>query len=605
MWVSLAAEGIDMKHPKPGPKRTRWLTTGLLIVCLPLIMGQIEDCLPDPTPKSNTRPLALDCVSDGTQIFMPLDITATADRPIEALRGGVFIDSTATMRIPAAMFCAMQNAGATQTDIESGALGINFDGVREPGDFFTLHTAVNVPIQNIDIVAACADTNDILVDFGIAQAVPWTSDGWTIDLTIGQPPAFLVLLKNIDLPGLPVPGPTVDLLTLCDPTDKSVPPNGTTDDPEDSPRIAADRDNDGVYESLATAEDQIRFNVQGYCAGDRCNDYNDCTIDTCDPRFITPLSCTWDNQPDGISCDLAGLPGVCSAGTCVPPTGSDPCDLDPSNCTKLITLGCTNNVTQDVTMQYFELTVTPDPLVAGTVVPLTYGGTVVFPEFFLDAVQGGVPGGVDSGNLIDAQATVHVRSGATASDVTLAAPVSSLPATCFFDQATCDPANDLASIPGLRGNTDCVPVVNVNACQHVVAFPTSSDCAQGGTCDSLGKSVQCSSNGFCITGPLVFQLADVGTTITPDASGQVLFGWDDQSTGAAVNPDGTWNLPLADFTAPTGPNGIRMNAQGLAVALRCTMGVDAGGQLGPFPPVPNQSSPTPDSELINFSIQAP
>ena len=578
---------------------------GFLIVTLPLTMGQIEDCLPDPTPKSNARPLALDCVVDGTQIFMPLDMTATADRPIEALRGGTFMDTTVTMRIPAAMFCAMEAAQATQTDIESGAIGINFDGVREPGDFFTLHTAVNVPIQNIDLADACAGTYgpDILVDFGTAQAVPWTGDGWTIDLTIGQPPAFLVLLKNIDLPNVP-PNTTVDLLTFCDPTDKSVPPNGTTDDPEDSPRIAADRDNDGAYESLATAEDQIRFNVQGYCAGDRCNDYNDCTIDTCDPRFITPLSCTWEDEPDGISCDLAGLPGVCSAGTCVPPTGSDPCDLDPSNCTKVITLGCTNNVTMDVTVQTFELTVTPDPLVAGTLVPVNYSGTILFPELFLDGAQG-VPGGVIFGDLVDAQATVHVRSGATASDVTLTAPVSSLPATCFFDQASCDPANDLPSIPGLRGNTDCVPVVNGNACQHVVAFPTSFDCAPSGTCDSLGKSVQCATNGFCITGPLEIPLVGPGTTITPDASGQVLFGWDDQSTGATLNPDGTWNLPLADFTAPTGPNGIRLNAQGLAVALRCTMGVDAGGLLGPFPPVPDQSSPTPDSELINFNIQIP
>ena len=595
-----------MSRPKPEGKSARWLRMGLLIVCLPLTMGQIEDCLPDPEPKDNSRPLALDCVVDGTQIFMPIDMTASADRTIEALRGGTFMDTTVTMRIPAAMFCELENAQATQIDIESGALGINFDGVREPGDFFSLHTAVNVPIQNIDLADACAGVYgpDILVDFGTAQAVPWTGEDWTVDLTLSQPPAFLVLLKNIDLPGLPVPGPTVDLLSFCDPTDKSVPLNGTTDDPEDSPRIAADRDNDGEYESLATAEDQIRFNVQGYCAGYRCNDVNDCTIDTCNPSLPVPLGCSWEDEPDGTSCDLAGAPGVCSAGTCVAPSGSDPCDLDPFNCAKLISLGCTNNVTQDVIMRPFELTVTPDPLIAGAVVPVSYGGTILFPELFLDGAQG-VPGGVISGDLIEAQATVHVRSGATASDVTLTAPISSIPATCALDQASCDPANDLPSVPGSRGNTDCVPTGVFNACQHVVAFPTSTECTVGGVCDSLGKSPQCTANGFCITGPLAVPLTAANSTITPDASGQVLFGWDDQSTGATINPDGTWNLPTADFLSPTGPNGFKLNAGGLAVALECTMGVDAGGLLGPFPPVPNQSSPTPDSELIGFTIEAP
>lgn len=595
-----------MRRPKPEGKRARWLRMGLLIVCLPLTMGQIEDCLPDPEPKDNSRPLALDCVADGTQIFMPLTMSAAADRTIEALRGGTFMDTTVTARIPAEMFCALEDAQATQTDIESGALAINFDGVREPGDFFSLHTAVNVPIQNIDIADACAGVYgpDILVDFGTSQAVPWTGDGFTIDLTLSQPPQFLILLKNIDLPGLPVPGPTVDLLSFCDPTDKSVPPNGTTDDPEDSPRIAADRDNDGVYEALATADDQIRFNVQGYCAGDRCNDVNDCTIDTCNPSIPVPLGCSWEDEPDGTSCDLAGAPGVCSAGTCVPPSGSDPCDVAPLSCARPITLACTNNVTSDVTLQTFELTVTPDPLVAGASVPVSYGGTLVFPEFFLDAAQGGVPGGITSAGLVDARATVHVRSGATASDVTL--NTAALPTTCTFPAgAPCDPANDLPSIPGLRGNTDCVPTGNFNACMQIVAYPTSTDCAPGGTCDQLGKTPQCVANGFCISGPLEIPLEAANTTITPDASGQVLFGWDDQSTGAALNPDGTWNLPPADFTSSVGPNGIKINAQGLAIALRCTMGVDAGGLLGPFPPVPDQSSPTPDSELIGFTIEAP
>ena len=52
------------------------------------------------------------------------------------------------------------------------------------------------------------------------------------------------------------------------------------------------------------------------------------------------------------------------------------------------------------------------------------------------------------------------------------------------------------------------------------------------------------------------------------------FGWDDASTGATVAGDGTWTLPAAVFTAPVGPNGLRVNADGLSVALECTMAVE-------------------------------
>ena len=421
-----------------------------------------------------------------------------------------------------------------------------------------------------------------------------------MDFTVA-PPSVLIVLKNIDLPGLPIPGPTVNLLDLCDPTDKSQPPNGTTDDPEDSPRLAADRDGDGDYESLATALDQISLDIQGWCRGYRCDDGNDCTIDHCDR--VAQGWCTWDSEPSGTACDFNGEPGHCDGvGNCGPvvdPTA--PCDPLEASCTKIITLGCSGNVVADVTIQTMELTVTPDPLVGGTLVPVSYSGVLVFPEFFMDAAQGGVPGGVTDASLIGAQATVHVRAGATASDVTLIAPEP--PGTCLIGQTSCDSANDGPSVPGFQSNTDCVPVGTFNPCQHLIAFPMSFDCGVAGTCAFLGKSQQCNYNGFCITGPLEIPLQSVATTITPDASGEVLFGWDDQSTGAALNPDGTWNLPPSVFTDPAGPNSIRLNASGLAVALECTMGVDSGGPFGTVPPVPDKASPTPDSHLINFPIQ--
>lgn len=595
-----------MPRATSGSKRRHPLATALLVLTLPLIMGQIEDCLPDPDPKSNARPLAIDCVADGTQIYIPIEMTVAPDRQMVALAGGAFVDTTVTARIPAAMFCAVANASATQTDLHGGILAINISNTREQGDSFALHSPVNLPIQNIVLADACAGAYgpEILVDFGTVQTVPWPGEDWTINFEIAPPPLSLqILLKNIDLPGWPVPGPTLDLLTFCEPTDKSDPPNGTTYDPEDSPRLAADRDFDGVYESLATADDQVKFNVQGYCVGHRCEDFNDCTIDLC--NRLANGWCTWENQPDGTACDLGGAPGVCSAGTCVQYTGP-PCDVSAPECTKAITLGCTNNVTADVSILPVELTVTPDPVIGGSTVAVNYDGAWEFPEVYLDGAQPLAPGGVTIVDVVDLQATVHVRSGATGADVTLIP--EPIPYACTLDTGvSCDPANDQPSIPGLRPNTDCVPTGTFNPCGRFVSVPTSIDCGPGGLCETLGldKFSQCAANGFCVTGPLSIPLEDVDTSINTDVSGAVLFGWDDQSTGATVNPDGTWSLPFSLYTDPLGPNGLKVVQAGLAVSLECTMGVASDGPLGTLPPVPDQASPTPDSALIDFAILSP
>jgi hypothetical protein len=607
-------------------------------------MGQ-EDCTTKPDPKTTAKPVALDCVVGGTQVFIPIDLTVGLDRQVVTAGAGVLADVSVVARIPSDVFCALAALPMNQVDLQSSTLVVQFDGVMLPGTLSAGFVALDLPMAAIDTAAACAGAYgpEIGVDYGTVSTTPWADGEWTIDfgLTLN---GMQFWLTNIS-PSTP---PVIDLLDLCDPTDKSNPPNGTSTDPEDSPRIAADRDGDGVYEALATPADQVQFNVNGYCVGKPCNDFNDCTIDHCDFRNFG--RCTYDTEPDGSACDRDGNPGVCSTGTCVDcldvsdcaPTGecfepttcagnacvigtplpfgtacsagacngAGDCLVDPQplcipsepSCTKLITLGCTNNVTTDVSILSYELTVTTDPLIAGATVPVTYSGTARFPEPYLDSAQA-VPGGILSADLIDARATVHVRSGATASDVTLTGPT--LPATCAISETSCDPANDLPSIPGSSANTDCVPMGTFNPCQHIVSFPISTDCAPGGTCDLLGKISQCEYNGFCVTGPLDIPLQDVDTTITPDASGEVLFGWDDQSTGATLNPDGTWSLPPAIFTAPSGPNGIKINSDGLSVALNCTMAVPSDGPLGTNPPVPDQSSPTPDSELINFLIQAP
>ena len=155
----------------------RWsFSFTLLILSVPLIMGQLEDCLPELDPKFNAEPLALDCVSNGAQIYMPINMSVTGARAPIALTGTA-METMVTAEIPPAMFCALADAEATQTDIDSAAIVIGIDGTMPPGDTFALHTAVNLPIQSIDIAAACAGTGPAtVIDFGMVQTAPW-ADG--------------------------------------------------------------------------------------------------------------------------------------------------------------------------------------------------------------------------------------------------------------------------------------------------------------------------------------------------------------------------------------------------------------------------------------------
>jgi len=60
----------------------------------------------------------------------------------------------------------------------------------------------------------------------------------------------------------------------------------------------------------------------------------------------------------------------------------------------------------------------------------------------------------------------------------------------------------------------------------------------------------------------------------------MLFGWDDENTNATLNANGTYDLPAASFPAEVPPNGVRVIAAVLEVALQCTMAVDSGGPDG-------------------------
>ena len=355
----------------------------------------------------------------------------------------------------------------------------------------------------------------------------------------------------------------------------------------------------------------------GLCDGVDCSSASQCVQDgscngqtgACVPGAAEPVdtACTEDG---GSVCDGLGVCVECNNDNQCP--GSQICNnnsceagaVDPDPESAELTVGCTNNVTADISILPFTLNVDPGPIAGGASVPAEFGGTAVFSEVFLDAAQGAVPGGVTAAALINLAATVQIRTGGSLNNEVVLTN-GPIPATCLiFPDQSCDPANDLASVPGSRGNTDCVPTGAFNPCQALVTIPTSTDCAPGGVCDGLGKTgagSQCETNGFCVTGGLPLPLADQNASFTAAASGIVNFGFADQGTGATINGDGTYALPSAVFTAPPTPNEIKVNASGLSVALRCTMAVDAGGPDGVG--VPDAASPTPTDLLITFDIQ--
>ena len=359
----------------------------------------------------------------------------------------------------------------------------------------------------------------------------------------------------------------------------------------------------------------------GLCDGVDCTSGAECVEDgTCDDQSgdcilgankAADTPCT---EFGGSVCDGAGTCVECNSdGQC--PSGqvcnSNTCEagginIDPVE--RIITVSCGNNVTADVSILPYLLTVDPGVVAANSAFTADLGGIAEFSETFLDAAQGAVPGGVRSAALVDLKATVQTRgNGATGANVVLTAGAS-IPYTCGLAPTACDPANNTVSVPGQIPNTDCVPTGFFNPCNQVVQVPTSDDCAAGGTCETLGKASQCASNGFCVTGGLPIDLDSASGSYTAGASGSTaLFGWfddpADQSAGVgtpAVDGDGTWNMQQPQFTGTAGPVGLAVNAGGLSVQLECVMGVDSGGPDGVA--VPDDGSPTPDTAMLSFDI---
>jgi hypothetical protein len=260
-------------------------------------------------------------------------------------------------------------------------------------------------------------------------------------------------------------------------------------------------------------------------------------------------------------------------------------------------VGCTNNITTDVTILPWILNASPSAIVSGQPVTVDYGGALVFAEAFIDQSLAAVAG-LGMIELVDAVATAVPRAGLTGPAVALsAAPV---PLTCGSG------AN--VGLPCITA-ADCPPGAPFVVCGQFIPIPIIDGAADAcAACNAINatKAAQCAINGYCVApGGLSIPLQSATETYTADASGQVLIGFDDLSTGATVAANGTYNLPAASFPAPATPNGARVIAEFLQIALQCTMAVDSGGPDGPVPPVPDQASPTPDSRLLQFPILIP
>ncbi len=340
----------------------------------------------------------------------------------------------------------------------------------------------------------------------------------------------------------------------------------------------------------------------------------------------TPVDCQLPSVCSGNACQPRqpasnGTPctnGVCSGGTCVfDPI--DPCQDTPfSECEGFITVVCGNTVTSDVSLLGYYLISDPDPIIANQSFDVWLGGFAIFDESFLDAGQGAIPGGVTKATVVDVLATVQTRGdGATGPNVPLPALLPS--PECLLDDAgpgiqqPCDPANDVPSIAGVRGNTDCIATGSFNPCGPIVELPLSYDCAPGGVCDSLGKASQCAANGFCVNGSLFLDLQPAvetytaGDGVTPGQT-EALFGWYDTPADATqfigtppLDVDGTYNVQQPIYTGVSGPIGFAVNAGGLAIQLDCVQGFVEP----PVPPLPQDASPSPDALLRSFPVQVP
>ena len=154
--------------------RRRYPRLGLLLVVLgmgSLITGY-EDRTPNPPPSYSRKPLALDCIIAGNQVYVPLEPLAAPDRPFLSVGSGTFVDVSMIARLPPALFCALDAAGYSQLDLGTATATMAIDGVTKPVPPQVVLPAAGLPITNINTASACGGS-EMAIDFPPVTSVPW------------------------------------------------------------------------------------------------------------------------------------------------------------------------------------------------------------------------------------------------------------------------------------------------------------------------------------------------------------------------------------------------------------------------------------------------
>ena len=301
-------------------------------------------------------------------------------------------------------------------------------------------------------------------------------------------------------------------------------------------------------------------------------------------------------------------------GACAGIDEPEPGIVDPDPITKTINMAYWGSLASEPGIEsagwIWELTVDPTPIVSSELFAADLRGRAIFGESILNQIRLALGVGFTEVMVVGFKATVHVRRGAIGDDVVLTP--EPVPYVCAISKTACDPENDLPGTPGIRGNTDCQPEGAINPCGQLFEIPTSDDCAPGGFCEGEGRTgpgSQCQTDGFCISGPVAVALAARLGSYRADASGNVLFGFDDQNTSAELLEeggcnDGTYVMPVPRFEDPIGPSGLRAIAGSVPGAMEFVMGENSRGPFG-IDSCDALASPTPDSRLISFPIQTP
>jgi hypothetical protein len=232
-----------------------------------------------------------------------------------------------------------------------------------------------------------------------------------------------------------------------------------------------------------------------------------CLSNVCeDPRETAPGGTACSN---GICGDLGGAEeGEClfqAIDYCGGTSGSGAPD-DPDFCTKVISVGCTNSITPDISILEWTLTADPGFILSGEPVTVDYSGVGAFDETFLDAAQSVIEGGVRKAAMNSIAATVVPRTGLTGADaadgVLMGTPDETVvPFTCgsfkvcdtdstedgdpcFTDSectgglcifASCNPDNDIEPPSAACNNSGAGPKCGNSGCLFSFGNPSDGD----------------------------------------------------------------------------------------------------------------------------------